>query len=294
MKKFYLLTLFVFTIVLKSIASIPAVPTNLTVNNITGTSATFSWSGVADSFKIYIYKNGQLNFVRSCNTTTIQLAHFTEGTTYEARVSALNLEGESSQTAGVIFTTAQRPAAPYLYNQRIYPNGIDLYWTRPAGLVDGYYLSIYYGTSINGPRIVKFFLTSQYYYFTGGTGTFTIAVSAVNYVGESPLSNSRTYTFGSSLKSAPDYDFTLTYSGNEVMGNTKSDNIAIYNSSVADELFVESIDSYNAAIFDLNGKKVLSIDNANGNIDISGLRKGIYIVVITSSGKSNIKKFIKQ
>jgi hypothetical protein len=61
-----------------------------------------------------------------------------------------------------------------------------------------------------------------------------------------------------------------------------------------DRIFVEGLTDFEADIFDLSGRNVLSVSKTNGSIDMSGLNPGIYILQLKSAGKTYVQKVVKQ
>ena len=87
----------------------PAVPTNLTVSNITSTTATVSWNANgASSWKYSI--NGGSTWT-PVNTNSVNLTGLTPGTQYTFQVKAVNGNCESS-VVSTIFTTLNYIATP--------------------------------------------------------------------------------------------------------------------------------------------------------------------------------------
>lgn len=99
-------------------------PTNLTINNITGTDATLSWTagGTETSWDIeygpagFVHGSGTL--IQNINTTTYNLIGLNPSTTYQAYVLAQCSSSDSSLWLGpVTFTTTQIPATlPYTWD----------------------------------------------------------------------------------------------------------------------------------------------------------------------------------
>jgi len=131
---------------------------------------------------------------------------------------------------------------------------------------------------------------STTYTFTGLSSgmNYLFTVSAYNSFGESPKSNVLNLT-------------TLSTKSKELNANANDNNlfsdlgnIILYPSPVKDELNISGLSDFEDTIFDLTGKRVLSISKANGNIDVSGLSQGVYLIKINSAEDTVVKKFVKQ
>lgn len=97
----------------------------------------------------------------------------------------------------------------------------------------------------------------------------------------------------------PEINSTLVIvEGDHVMGvNDLDQNLfAIYPNPVRDILHVNGnlIDNSNYEIYHLTGSLVLKGKLTNGQINVSALNKGIYIISISNEGKNSKLKFIKQ
>jgi hypothetical protein len=70
----------------------------------------------------------------------------------------------------------------------------------------------------------------------------------------------------------------------------------IYPNPATDRLYIKNLHSPNAIImvFDLQGNQILNKQISSGELDISSLSKGIFIVKLIDSGKVLIKKLIKE
>lgn len=68
-----------------------------------------------------------------------------------------------------------------------------------------------------------------------------------------------------------------------------------YPNPVKDQLFINSKETINKVeVFNLLGKKVLSVNNVKGAVEVSSLSKSIYILKLTSDKGVSTKRFVKQ
>lgn len=71
--------------------------------------------------------------------------------------------------------------------------------------------------------------------------------------------------------------------------------VRLYPNPAIDRIFVEIENPSKIDIFSIKGECLLNTDlSASGYVDVSSLRKGVYIVQITSQGKTAVTKLIKQ
>lgn len=71
----------------------------------------------------------------------------------------------------------------------------------------------------------------------------------------------------------------------------------IFPNPVEDILFVESKNLDEIEIYDLQGKRLLHINASNNskiNLDMSGYKRGIYLLKLTTEGKAQIRKVVKE
>jgi len=97
----------------------------------------------------------------------------------------------------------------------------------------------------------------------------------------------------------PDINQTLTIvEGEHIMGvkDTEANQFSIYPNPVKDVLHVQgkSMENLNYEIHHITGQQVQKGKVSNGNINVKGLAKGIYVISITQNGKKSNLKFIKQ
>ena len=86
------------------------------------------------------------------------------------------------------------------------------------------------------------------------------------------------------------------YYGNEILSAREFDlsSIVIYPNPVSDDLQISSttpIEQLN--VYSVSGQQLISKSGQINTIDVSSLSEGMYLLEITSEGKSQIQKFIK-
>jgi dienelactone hydrolase len=97
------------------------------------------------------------------------------------------------------------------------------------------------------------------------------------------------------------YDYGCAVSNNQTLGSSGLNEllmqIKLYPNPAKDHLFIESnMQIVNVAILDINGRMIFEKNDGSTihSIDISYLKKGIYLVVITDGANSITKRFIKE
>ena len=96
--------------------SAPTTPSNLTVSNVTETTATISWSASSDNVGVTaynVYRSGVL--LGSVTGTSANLTGLSAGTTYSYDVSAVDAAGNESSLNAVTFTTTSIVVVPVAY-----------------------------------------------------------------------------------------------------------------------------------------------------------------------------------
>jgi hypothetical protein len=70
--------------------------------------------------------------------------------------------------------------------------------------------------------------------------------------------------------------------------------LKFYPNPFIDKLYFNGARDFNATIFDLNGREVITFNNVNTEIDLSDLQKGIYMLKIELNGKTMMNKIVKK
>ena len=89
----------------------------------------------------------------------------------------------------------------------------------------------------------------------------------------------------------------LNISSTEVLSTEKFNAFEFntYPNPVKDQLFINSKETINKVeVFNLLGKKVLSVNDVKGAVEVSSLSKSIYILKLTSDKGVSTKRFVKQ
>lgn len=101
---------------------------------------------------------------------------------------------------------------------------------------------------------------------------------------------------GGSAQNSPIWSFTTEADPTLSLKNNKIKGFSIFPTIVKSDLFFESQSQIdNISIFDMLGKQVIKINlNIDKSIDVTSLKKGIYLVKVSSKGKIGTYKIIKE
>lgn len=151
---------------------------------------------------------------------------------------------------------------------------------------------------------------------TGDTVRWTWTDSAPHTV-ESDAGSTETFNSGSITGNGSTYSYTFTVEGSNPYlcafhPGTMRGTITVENALSFDEIernsfnilpnpattridikLSEKVSAKTISVYNLIGQKVLSIENAENPIDISPLRKGIYLLNISSETLNHTKRFVK-
>ncbi|MBR4130423.1 MAG: choice-of-anchor J domain-containing protein [Bacteroidaceae bacterium] len=104
------------------------VPTNITAKDITTTSATISWTGIADSYNLR-YASDESEWVTVNNVTSpYTIEGLTPGTTYKVQVQGVFSEGTSAWAKATTFTTLSTNPVPSNIEADLAADGAALTW----------------------------------------------------------------------------------------------------------------------------------------------------------------------
>jgi hypothetical protein len=102
---------------------------------------------------------------------------------------------------------------------------------------------------------------------------------------------------GGSATGCDEWSYTTENDPTLSVKNNKIEGLSLLPSIVKDDLFFTSQSTIdNISIFDMLGKQVLKFTpkNNSSSVDLTSLRKGIYLVKVSSEGKTGTYKIIKQ
>lgn len=86
----------------------------------------------------------------------------------------------------------------------------------------------------------------------------------------------------------------LTVLDNEITLEVGNESFSIYPNPVSNKLLIQSIRSIDkVTLYDLSGKPVLILDNIEKELDLSGLKSGVYILELEVLGETYRKRIIK-
>ncbi|MCE7735752.1 MAG: hypothetical protein GPJ54_12790 [Candidatus Heimdallarchaeota archaeon] len=169
-------------------STIPGVPTGLTANK-GNTFVDLSWNAPGDNggsalTNYKIYRDGTPIATISSATTTYNDTGLTNGNTYSYTVSAINANGEGSESTSDNATPSTTPGTPTGLTATKGNTFVDLSWNAPGD--NGGSVLTNYKIYRDGSPIATISSTTTTYNDTGLTNgdTYTYTVSAINANGE--------------------------------------------------------------------------------------------------------------
>ena len=166
-----------------TLTPIPSAPGIPSFSNITGTTATVTWTAPSGSVTSYEYSVNAGAWTNTGTALTASLTGLTSATSYTVAVHAINAGGTgpvSSATFSTL-TVAGAPGAPSFSN--IAATSATVSWTAATGSVTSYAYSVNGGTWTNVGTALTVNLTG----LTAGTNS-TVQVEAINSGGAGPAS----------------------------------------------------------------------------------------------------------
>ncbi|WP_366186048.1 T9SS type A sorting domain-containing protein [Flavobacterium ovatum] len=127
------------------------------------------------------------------------------------------------------------------------------------------------------------------YIGTGVSATITDPDTAKYYYKIYAVDKAFNYSDEITAKDASLAEPTLRVAKNDIKG------LNVYPNPVKDgKLFIntDSGDAKKVAIYNILGKQVLSKEVASGQVDVSSLNKGVYVLKITEAGKTSTRKIV--
>ena len=167
-------------------AAVPAAPTNVRTSNVTASSITLSWSGVAGATSYGVVLGG---YTASTTATSYNFTQLNACTSYTLGVRATSGSGSSAYVNVTVRTTGCPPAAPAgAAVAGISRTSMLLYWKAAAGATS-------YGVEVGGYTATT---TATNYMFTqmNPCTSYTLGVRAVNAAGASTYSTITARTAG--------------------------------------------------------------------------------------------------
>ena len=187
----------------------PGAP-NLTAATASNGAVALAWSAPASNggaaitnYRVYrgTTAGGEALLTTLGNVTSYNNTGLTNGTTYYYKISAINSVGEgpqSNELSGTPSSGATIPGAANLTTAAAGDGTVALSWSAPASTggspITNY--KVYSGTTAGGETLLTTLGTVTSYTNTGLTNgtTWYYKISAVNAIGEGPLSNERSAT----------------------------------------------------------------------------------------------------
>ncbi len=254
----------------------PSVPENLSALNVGSSSLELVWDRSIDNVDVSYYEvfqkvNGRYSSLGQVSEASMRIGRLEPFTQYTYQVSATDREGNTSELSKpfTVWTTHQEfPERPHgLVAANITRNSFDIGW-RETRSTDRYYVSSYDGV------IVREFGPLR-------ENAFTFENIATPYLFWQVISENDLGRMHSSWElTSLDRPESMI---NVVLNGTESQQAVIVSSAYENA-------TYN--LFTLNGILVKRGTVKNGTVDVTTLRKGIYILKIANDLKPFTKKVI--
>ncbi|KMQ61964.1 hypothetical protein ACM40_06490 [Chryseobacterium sp. BLS98] len=304
-------------------------PTNTTPTTVTGiptNSTTLQNLAPATSYYVWVRTNcgsstsdwspASVNFTTLCGTINTPYTENFDSTAQGLLPNCTSSEDLTGTSAG-IWSVADATGVAGFSSNALYTitsdqnNANTWFYTGGINLVAGntYTLTFDY-SNYNSPESFKISygsspvnssmtnLIQDYPDINVGTSTpasvtFTPAVTGVYYLGFNVYTPASSGSFGIML--FDNLSLTQTNLGTVNTALTKN-NINIYPNPATDYLYLRNNNKVTQiSICDVTGKTVLSTDKVGDKIDISGLLRGNYFIVLKlTDGTSQSQKFIKK
>jgi parallel beta-helix repeat protein len=209
-------------------ANVPSAPTlvSATPGN---TQVVLVWSAPSSNggaaitgYNVYrgTTSGGETLLITLGNVLTYTSTGLTNGQIYYFKVSAINSAGPGAQSNELSALPPTTPSAPTLASATPSNAQVVLVWTAPSSnggaAITGY--NVYQGTASGGETLLTTLGNVLTYASTGLTNgqTYYFKVSAINFMGEGPLSNERSAT-PATVPSAPTLISSATNTGGVVL-----------------------------------------------------------------------------
>ena len=272
---------------------------NIVTDDNFRTSFHFGWYpfGYPDDNVFLMYfrvNNGLINtFTLTRDDIPFIMSNLPPNYVYSFILTAYNGSCESEPTDTVYVDT--RPtsisAPTNLDFAQLTHTSCTLSWTPPSMYVNGYYVYVMTNT---GSVISKISTSSTSYTVTDLNGIYQFAVTAHNCVGESSKSN-RLFCQFPLYKSTVIDSIPSSQGGIQTVSEDFSEgNITLYPSPVDNKLYIGGAFDVNVQVFNIDGRILLKAEHVTGEIDVSALPKGTYLVKIEKGNEKVIKKMLKE
>jgi fibronectin type 3 domain-containing protein len=268
------------------------VPTGITASAITTTSASITWSPVANALSYQLqYKasaDNQFTVIEGLTSTSYNFTALTQSTTYQYQVKAVCNQGQSNFSALQSFTTASPSCNP--------PTGLTasatgttstLSW-NPVGGAAYYYVRYKRNNDKNWTTTAQFTATN---YLITGLSTKTNYTAEVWVVCSNGLTANTSVTFRTA-NNGPQAPGMITYNENEVL---IAPNPAV---NVLHVVLAEGLTTPGSVlqVYDTYGRllRTVPVRGVNNEINISNLPRGSYRLRWSGKDKSITQPFIKE
>ena len=251
----------------------PKAPTDLTVADLTTTSATLTWTAATDDVGVAGYEVAYSpgGAPTTVTATTAALAGLTPATAYTVTVVAVDAVGNRSLAATTTFATAtpadtQAPTAPTdLAATAVTPEAISVAWAASTDDVG----------------------VSGYEVFLDGVSVATVAATAYDFTA---LTAATDYTVGvRALDAAGNASATAELAVRTAAASALHDlhraGVRVFpNPATAGTLYVRGAGGGEARILDALGRALLRVRLDAERVDVTGLAPGAYVLMVYDAG----------
>ena len=265
-------------------------PTDVTVSNVNGNSATISWNGNGAEEWELSYSDGTNENTLTSPSTSVTLNGLTTGATYSVRVRAICGQRFSEWSNTVTFTPSDCPIPMGLTTRDITINSATIAWN--AGNESEWEIAYGPTSSFNVATATHVRVTNNEYNLTDLVSNYNYTWTVRTICSEDAMSGWSSQINFTTLPNPQGIDNSQLSTLNSqllIYPNPASDNVNISISGINGEVAI--------MIVDINGRTVLgsSLRPAEGNdftlpIDISTLAPGAYFVRISTNGGIDIVK----
>ena len=291
-----------------SIAGAQVIANNVSVTNVTSSSAQVNWDGEgADNYVVLYYETGTTDYKVLTTTSSPATISLIPSTNYSVKVRTFIGEQRTNYTEPVEFTSAAgaQVIADNVTVDNITSNSAQVNWD---GTGADYYFILYYETGTSNYQLL----------FTSGSPEVLTLQASTDYTVKvnTVLDGQKTgYTPAVNFTTAPDGGFAPPMAGGEENNdaniyidsrpNLDQNNVEwnIYPNPASEyvqiDLVSEKLEEVTISIYDVNGRLIKKIQQPAGfnqtmNLNIETIQTGIYFIRLETPSYTETRKIFKR